>query len=825
MSLPPDPSSKREELHRKTEERVRSTYANPPSLVSQELPEVLHELHFYHADLEVQNEELRRTQVALEEARDLYFDLYDLAPVGYLSLNEAWLIKRGNLTAADMLGVPRRELTGQTLSRFIDNDHNDRFLTYHKKVSEAVGKEICELLFATATGKSFYAQMECAPERGDQGEFTGCRTVLVDITQRKRLEANLESEILTRSILLDNIPDCIALILKKGTREIVASNKLAQETGAVPGQICFMTCAVRKENDSCPFCLAPKMWATGQSQKIEVACEGKWYKAIWEPLSDDLYVHYIFDITGRKQAEEKTKQQQYYLEKAQELGRIGMWELDLKKNRLYWADENCRFFGIPTGTAMSYEKFLEKVHPDDQKYVDRKWAAARRGKPYDIEHRLLIDGTIKWVREKADVTFDKEGTAIRGIGFNQDITERKLAEKEKRRLESQLRQPQKMEAIGTLAGGIAHDFNNILSAIIGYSEMALDSIPDGSEASEDIKQVLKAGCRAEDLVRQILSFSRMDPQEEVPVQISQLLSESLKMLRPAIPTTIEIKQDIQNAQDKILADPVQIQQIIINLCTNAAQAMEDNGGIMQIGLTTVDLDEKQASEHLDLKPGKYQKLTISDTGVGMDETTLSRAFEPFYTTKDVGQGTGMGLSVVHGIVKSHDGAITVESELGNGSIFMVHLPIYEGEETTIDGPKNDKPLGGDERILLVDDEEALAATGKAKLQRLGYQVTAATSSVKALEYFKKYPDTFDLIITDYTMPEMTGTTLSKEILAIRPDIPIIIATGFSRQLTPEKAYSVGIKRMEMKPLVGDRFAHVVREVLDEAKNKRGTNLN
>jgi PAS domain S-box-containing protein len=418
--------------------------------------------------------------------------------------------------------------------------------------------------------------------------------------------------------------------------------------------------------------------------------------------------------------------------------------------------------------------------------------------------------------------FEKEASAL-GIWFdvmvfcpapNQyactfiDITDRK-------KLESQLIQSQKMEAIGTLSGGIAHDFNNILAAMMGYTELAMDDVPDGSPVSEDLKEVLKAGYRAKDLVRQILSFSRASKQEEVPLEVSLVLKEALKLLRPAIPTTIGIREELKDFEDKVLADPIQIHQVIMNLCTNAYQAMEEEGGVLEISLATIEIDDEESNSYPDLESGKYQRLTVADTGVGMDRNTLDRVFEPFFTTKKVDQGTGMGLSVVHGIVKAHGGTVTAYSEPGKGSTFNVYLPVYQGKEIAGEGPEEAQPVGGDERILLVDDEEALAAAGKAKLQRLGYQVTATTSSVKALEYFKKHPNAFDLIITDYTMPEMIGTTLSQEILAIRPDMPIIIATGFSMQLTPEKANSLGIKRMVMKPLVGDRFARVVREVLDE----------
>jgi PAS domain S-box-containing protein len=460
------------------------------------------------------------------------------------------------------------------------------------------------------------------------------------------------------------------------------------------------------------------------------------------------------------------------------------------------------------------------IHEDDREQT-KAWfedIISRKVPNGSFENRSVSrSGQVRHLQWTSSFLYDHQGEILSVSSIARDVTDRKKSEEEKKQLEFQLVQAQKMEAIGTLAGGIAHDFNNILSAIMGYNELAIDSIDDGSEISEYLKRVMMASYRAKNLVRQILSFSRTDPHEELPVQVSLLVQESLQLLRSAIPTTIEIKQDIRDADEKVLADAVQIHQIIMNLCTNAAQAMEEDGGLLEIGLTTVEFEPDQTGKHLDLEPGKYQKLMVSDTGVGMDGETLARVFEPFFTTKEVDQGTGMGLSVVHGIVASHGGAILAESEPRKGSVFTVYLPVFGGIEAAGEGSEDIQLVGGKERILLVDDEEELATMDKNRLERFGYRVTAATSSVKALEYFKKHPDDFDLLITDYTMPEMTGTTLSKEILAIRPDIPIIIATGFSQQLTPEKVNSLGIKRMLMKPQMGDRFARVVREVLDEDK--------
>ena len=402
------------------------------------------------------------------------------------------------------------------------------------------------------------------------------------------------------------------------------------------------------------------------------------------------------------------------------------------------------------------------------------------------------------------------------VAVIKDITEWKRTEREKCGLEEQLRQSQKMEAIGTLAGGIAHDFNNILAAMMGYTELTLSDLPEGSPEAENLKQVLGAGHRAKGLVRQILSFSRQNEQERVPIEPASIIKESLKLLRASIPTTIEIRRSLDATDAKILADPVQMHQLLMNLCTNAAQAMEE-GGVLEVGLSTQPPGHETSKAVPSLKPGNYLKLTVSDTGKGMDQETLARIFDPFFTTKEVGKGTGMGLAVAHGVVKSHGGEITAHSELGHGSTFNVYLPVFDGKTASFPMVGDESLPTGTERILLVDDEDTLVDLGGKTLERLGYQTTTFTSSTAALEHFRAHPDDIDLVITDYTMPRMTGLGLSQELLRIRPDLPIIITTGFSRNLTEEKARSVGIKRVLMKPLGRSMLAKAIRHVLENEK--------
>jgi PAS domain S-box-containing protein len=401
-----------------------------------------------------------------------------------------------------------------------------------------------------------------------------------------------------------------------------------------------------------------------------------------------------------------------------------------------------------------------------------------------------------------------------------DITKRKRAEKEKKKLEARLRQAEKMQAIGTLAGGIAHDFNNILGVIMGYTELTLLDVPEGTKMYSNLDQVLKASERARDLVKQILAFSRQSEQEREPVQLGSIVKEALKMLRRSLPTTIDIRQNIEKESGTVLADAIQIHQVLMNLCTNAAHAMGDTGGVLNVDLSDVDLDIDAAANFPGLKPGPYVRLTVSDTGHGIDGSILERIFDPFFTTKDKGKGTGMGLAVVHGIVKSYSGAITVYSEPEQGATFHVYFPRSERVigSSTGTGNGGPSPAGGKEEILFVDDEKQLVNMGKQMLERLGYHVTPCTSSVEAIEAFRAQPQKFDLVITDQTMPNITGLELAKKLMEVRLDIPVILCTGFSEVILKEKNKAVNIRKILMKPIVAHDLAVTIRKVLDKKLN-------
>jgi PAS domain S-box-containing protein len=411
--------------------------------------------------------------------------------------------------------------------------------------------------------------------------------------------------------------------------------------------------------------------------------------------------------------------------------------------------------------------------------------------------------------------FDTTGELIGIVESFQEITKWKKVEAEKTKLEQELRQAQKMESIGTLASGIAHDFNNILSPIYGYTEMALLLLSDNHKAQSYLNHVLKAAYRAKELAKQILTFSRQETQKQSPLELQSIIKEALKLLRASIPTTIEIRRNIDPQCRPVLANPTQLHQVLMNLCTNAYHAMREKGGILGVSLIPYTVTREDIVKNVNLRPGSYVRLEVSDNGQGMDEQTLGRIFEPYFTTKGPGEGTGMGLSVSHGIIKSHRGHISVYSEPGQGTTFHIYLPVIEETVLPFESISTETLPTGDEKIMLIDDEETTLDVEKEVLTTLGYDVSDYNNPLDALEYFRHHTGKFDIIITDMTMPRMTGDKLAAAIKALRPEIPVIICTGFADILSKEKTKEIGIAAFLTKPVPIKDFAMVVRKALDQ----------
>lgn len=457
-------------------------------------------------------------------------------------------------------------------------------------------------------------------------------------------------------------------------------------------------------------------------------------------------------------------------------------------------------------------------------FREHDMAAVAKGGPNSNEEKVHFadDGHQEILETIKTPIYGSDGQLVGVLGIARDITDRKQAEEDRKRMEDQLRHAHKMEAIGTLAGGIAHDFNNILAAIIGYADMALDHIPAENPAHSHIDKVLRAGNRAKELVRHILHFSRKEALKPIPIAPHRIIGDVLDLLRASIPSSIVIEHQIDDNCGSILAEPTQIHQVLMNLCTNAAQSMEESGGIMRVELASVYLDDHEISDEPHCLPGEYISLSVTDSGKGIEPGNLHRIFDPYFTTREVGKGSGMGLAVVLGIVKSHMGMIKVNSKPGRGTTITVFFPKTEDPTSHDEGNETNLPRGS-EHILVVDDEDSIVEIIRNRLEGLGYRVTATNRSTEALEWFRSDPEAFDALITDQTMPELSGEELSRSILTIRPGFPIIICTGFSSRMDKNTASRIGIREFILKPVERAVLALAIRKVLDAYPSSSETN--
>jgi PAS domain S-box-containing protein len=568
-----------------------------------------------------------------------------------------------------------------------------------------------------------------------------------------------------------------------------------------------------------------EVWETGGTLETEYFIDGK-IKVLELTVSPvsyrgiDAVVGVGRDITERKQSEASRKkiekeliERNQFIETILDNLPIGLAVNYIDEGKATYVNKKFEeIYGWPREDIEDIETFFQKVYPDP----------VHRDK---IKKRILED-----IQSKDPERMAWEGLSVTGkdgrkrivlakniplyeqnlmISTVQDITERQ-------NLETRLQRAQKLEAIGTLAGGIAHDFNNILSAIIGYTEITLNSIEKNAAIHDYLQQVYAAGLRAKDLVRQILAFARQSEEELKPIRLDKTVHEILKFIRASVPTTIKIQQRVES-DSVIMGNVTQVHQMLMNLCTNAAQAMEAEGGIMEVTLKDIKIDGGSETKKTTLKPGEYIQIRVSDTGVGIPPDIIESIFDPYFTTKEPGEGTGMGLALVHGIIESYGGQITVDSKPGEGTVFAIFLPKIKRQKEIISREAEIIP-DGSEHILYVDDELPLARTGGRLLEDLGYAVTTRTSSVEALELFRTKPDEFDLVITDMTMPNMTGDQLAVELMKIRFDIPIILCTGYSKKISDKTAFDIGIRAFSYKPVVRAELAKTVRKVLDEAKN-------
>lgn len=522
------------------------------------------------------------------------------------------------------------------------------------------------------------------------------------------------------------------------------------------------------------------------------------------------------DITERKRLYESLRIAQFIFDKAP----LGIF---LIKDGGHFTDVNehaCRYLGY-TKEKLCRMNVLDIDRGLSPQETEQVWLRQQQKEVIDTFE------TIHRREDGSDIPVEISGIAMEfnditySVSFVKDISERKEAEKHRLKMETQMREAQKMESLGILAGGIAHDFNNILAAVLGYAELAQLVCPAGSNLKSYVSEISKAGHRARELVQQILLFSRQGHSEKEPMDVSRVLDEALRLIKATLPANIEIHRNISPNLAPAFANETQIHQIVMNLCTNAYHAMKTTGGMLDVNLTAVDIWEQDAKSYPGMHPGSYLKLSIGDNGCGIPPHVIDRIFEPYFTTKPIGEGTGLGLSTVHGIIKDHGGCIKVYSEMGIGTTFHVFLPAAFTAAETASQQAEPLPMGN-ECILLVDDEKTLIDLGQDLLQRLGYWVETRASSIDAIEAFRSNSRKYDLVISDMTMPKLTGDEMARQMKAIRPDIPIILCSGFSDRIHAQTMEAIGINALLMKPVVYADLAHTVRQTLDTGRQIAGS---
>ncbi len=684
---------------------------------------------------------------------------------------------------------------------------------------EAHWSRTIELELWKKDGSTLWTEVTASPLRDDTGEVIGVVGITRDISERKKLEEAIAQV----QFAVEHIAECAFWVDGEG-RIIYVNEAACASLGYTKDELTRMHMPdihPRSGGDSWD-----RRWEDLKRQQrlsYETFLLRKDGGVFPVEINANLLTFrgrqfcwaFARDITERKEAERALRESEERFRRMAEAIPMMFFMVTPSFDGLIYVNPACRnILGMGEDALRGNPRaWMDLVHPDDRAFV-RKAVNEDAERDAALEFRIeRPDGSWGWIHMRLTPVFDAQGAPSCRVGTAEDITRRKEMEHERELAQAHLERAGRLEAIGTLAGGIAHDFNNILVAILGYAELAIEELPENNLARENIAEVLKAGERARDLIRQILTFSRQMENERRQIRIQSVAKEVLKFLRASIPSTVRIEEHLDPDAGFVNADPVQIHRIILNLCTNAYQAMPPQGGLITVRVDKVDLDEESTRRTPGLAPGPYVAVTVSDTGCGMDEHTMKRIFDPFFTTKEKGKGTGLGLATVHGIVSALEGTVTVTSEVGRGSTFVVYLPMRGKEPETQDHSVDEIPKGDGETVLVVDDEESVLHIATAMLEQAGYRVVTAASGMEALDRFEECTEAISCVVTDQTMPGITGAELASQLLRLRPGLPVILMTGFSELIGRDEALAMGIREYLDKPFTMGVLARAVKRCL------------
>jgi PAS domain S-box-containing protein len=794
-----------------------------------------------------EEEKRRRIEEALQASEEHYrkeqkFNqlLLDSSPAFIVAIGFDGKTIMMNQSLLDALGYTKEEIKGADyLTTFVPEEDRAMLNVVFQEIIQDGKVTVNKNRILSRSGKKYLVEWHGRQSihNGGLGFFVG---IGIDITARKQAEEELVESEQRLTDIVNFLPDATFAIDQEG-KVILWNHSMEQMTGVSKAEM------IGKRN----YEYAIPFYGQRRPLLIDLALlpdddfERNHYEGVYRQddiIHADAYVPQIYcgkgaslwgiasklrdtsgniigaiesirDTTERKRVEVELQDREAMLRTVFNAVPSAITVLNAERTIENVSDATFGVFGYPRGEMIGRNsRFLYFTDEEYKQVATALYGGLLMAKPAAVEVRMRRkDGAEIWALLSASPINAKD-ISVGSVVVGTDITARKS-------LEAQLRQSQKMESIGTLAGGIAHDFNNILGSISGFTEIAMGQVPADSKINKYLKQIFKSSRRAVDLVNQILTFSRGTTNKLQPLRLGPLIKEVLKLISATTPTTIDIRQNITAEPDIVMADATYIHQVVMNLCTNANFAMQKKGGVLSIGLVNETIAPGDV-QHSGVNPGSYLKLTVSDTGEGIEAAHIEKIFDPFFTTKKQGEGTGLGLSVIHGIVKSLGGKITVDSRLGQGTSFEILLPLLENFLTeNIPEKEGAESIRGSGKILFVDDEEDLVEMATEMLECLGYEVTATQSSVDALEMFRANPDRFDLIITDQTMPKISGMAMAQEMMRIRPDIPIILCTGFSSSVNEQEVKTAGIRKFVLKPIIKNEIAISIHQILKNGRAK------